>query len=134
MQLSQMEVRWAGVIGRALLPPGMLGGVVDQVDIGERWQDECRRSRWDGAFLCRLVLWLVWLAPLWMLRGFGTFGGLDEKARVEVLEAIFKSPRYLLRMAGLFLKLTATSVLLGDERALQQMQAYDTPRQLRVSK
>src|SRR3954452_2074303 len=124
MQLSQMEVRWAGVIGRALLPPGMLGGVVDQVDIGERWQDECRRSRWDGAFLCRLVLWLgwlgavvglrgvcavwgvlwlVWLAPLWMLRGFGTFGGLDEKARVEVLEAIFKSPRYLLRMAGLFL-------------------------------
>jgi hypothetical protein len=125
-----MEERWARVIGRALLPPGMLGGVVDDVDIGVRWQDEYRRSRWDGALLCRVSLWLVWFAPLWMGRKFSTFGGLDDQARVEVLEAILKSRRYLLRMAGLFLKITATSVLLGDERALRQIAAYDYPRSL----
>src|SRR5262249_13511932 len=121
-------------IGRALLPQGMLNGAVDDVDIGERWQDETRRSRWDGAFLCRVSLWLTWLAPLWMLRGFATFGGLDGKARVEVLEALLKSKRYLVRMAGLFLKLTATSVVLGDDRALRQIAAYDAPTQLRVRK
>jgi hypothetical protein len=134
MQLWSFEVRWARVIGRALLPPGVLGGVVDDADLGALWQDETRRSRWDGALLLRVSLWLTWFAPLWMLRGFSTFGGAGDK--VEILEALLKSPRYLVRMAALFLKLTATSLLLGDERALKQMQAYDYPRavQLRVQK
>jgi hypothetical protein len=136
MQLWSFEVRRARVIGRALLPPGALGGVVDDADLGALWQDETRRSRWDGAFLLRVSLWLAWWAPLWMLGKFSTFGGLDEKSRVEVLEKLLKSRRYLVRMAALFLKLTATSLLLGDERALRQLQAYDYPRavELRVQK
>src|SRR5262245_19357768 len=134
--MTAMEERWARVIGRALLPQGLLGGVVDDVDLGARWSDECRRSRWDGAFLCQLSLWPTWLAPLLMFRRFSTFGRLDDNDRVEVLEAILKSPRYRVRMAALFLKLTAASLLLGDERALKQLGAYDYPRpaQLRVLK
>ena len=31
MQLASFEVRWARVIGRALLPPGLLDGTVDDV-------------------------------------------------------------------------------------------------------
>jgi hypothetical protein len=136
MDLWPFEQRWAREIGRALLPLGMLGGSVDDVDIGERWADECRRSRWDAALLLHVSLWLAWLAPLWMGRALRTFGGLDKNARVEVLEALLKSPRYLIRMAALFLKLTACSLVLGDERALKQLGAYDydRPVQLKVMK
>src|SRR5262249_31331761 len=130
--VSGLEERWARVIGRALLPPGILDGVVDDSDFGALWQDQCRRPRWGGALLLRVSLWLAWLAPLWMLRRFSTFGGIEEKLRVEVLEALLKSRLYLVRMAALFLKLTATSLLLGDERALKQLSAYDHPLQLRA--
>ncbi len=129
MELRPFEQRWAQIIGRALLPVGLCEGVVDDVDFGERWQDETRRSRWDSALLLHVSLWLAWLAPLWMLRGLHTFGGLDEKRRVEVLESLLKSRRYLIRMAALFLKLTATSLLLGDERALKQLGAYEYARE-----
>ena len=136
MDLWPFEERWARVIGRALLPAGLLDGTVDDVDIGAGWRDECRRSRWDAALLLHVSLWLAWLAPLWMQRRLRTLGGLDEKARVEVLEALLKSPRYLVRMAALFIKLTACSLVLGDERALKQLAAYDygRPAQLRVIK
>jgi hypothetical protein len=136
MELWPFEQRWARVIGRALLPVGLLGGTVDDVDIGEKWADECRRSRWDAALLLHVSLWLAWLAPLWMGRALRTFGGLDDQARVEVLEALLKSRRYLIRMAALFLKITACQIVLGDERALKQISAYDYPRPvpLRVEK
>jgi hypothetical protein len=132
------EQRWARVIGRALLPKGILDGVVDDVDFGERFDDEYRRSRWDGALLVRVCLWLTWLAPLWMFRAFRTFGGLDANAQVETLETMLKSRRYLVRMAATFLKLTATMLLLGSDRALDHIGAYQPPRagivDLRVQK
>jgi hypothetical protein len=132
--VSGFEERWARVIGRALLPAGILDGVVDDSDLGALWHDEYRRSRWDGALLLRVSLWLAWLAPLWMLKRLRTFGGVDDKLRVEILEALLKSRFYLVRMAALFLKLTGTSLLLGDERALKQLQAYDYPLKLRAHK
>jgi hypothetical protein len=128
MEMFAFERRWARVIGRVLVPPGILGGVVDDVDLGERWADECRRSRWDGALLLRFSLWLTWFAPLWMFRAFHFFGGCDAPTQLDVLEKLLKSKRYLIRMAGMFLKLSATTLLLGDERALKQMGAYDYGR------
>ena len=110
---------------------------MSDVDLGERWQDECRRSRWDGGLLLRVSLWLAWWAPLWMGRGLRTFGALDDGKKVEILEALLGSRSYLVRMAAMFLKLTVCSLFLGDERALRQLSAYDLARppvQLRVPK
>ena len=128
MEMYGFERRWARVIGRVLLPPGLLGGVVDDVDLGERWADECRRSRWDGALLLRFSLFLAWMAPLWMFHSFHFFGGCSPETQLEVLEKLLKSKRYLIRMAGMFLKLSATTLLLGDERALKQIGAYEWGR------
>src|SRR5205807_5851791 len=81
MKLRSFEIRWAAVIGRALLPTGLLGGVVDDVDLGEAYRIECAEPPWYAALLLRFSLWLTWLAPPLVLRRFRTFGGLDRDAR-----------------------------------------------------
>src|SRR5262245_31130241 len=74
MQLWPFEVRWADEIGRTIAPRGLLGGVLDDVDLGARFADDCRESAWQTALLLRFSLWLAWLAPLWMHFRLRTFG------------------------------------------------------------
>ena len=129
--MTSFEERWARVIGRALLPRGLLAGVVDDSDLGALWRDECVRARWDGAFLLRLSLWLTWLAPLWLYGRLRTFGGLDARAQAAVLHRLLVHKQYLVRTTATFLKLTLCQVLLGDEATLAQLGAYQLrPRSL----
>lgn len=124
MKLRRFEVRWAETIGRALVPRGVLGGVVDDVALGEQYRLECLAPPWYGALLMRAGLWLTWFAPLWSSLRFRTFGGLDEAGREALLERLLESKSYNVRMAIMFLKITVCTLLLGDERALKQLNAY----------
>ncbi|HEX6838786.1 MAG TPA: hypothetical protein VF334_19545 [Polyangia bacterium] len=124
MTLFPFERRWAAAIGRALVPAGALGGSLDQIDIGARYAEECAISPWYVALIFRASLWLTWLAPLWLLGRAHTFAGVDDETRVVVLERLLKHPRYTVRMAGLFLKLTLCGLLLGDEPTLARIGAY----------
>lgn len=131
MRLRAFEVRWAAAIGRTLLPPGLLGGVVDDVDLGARFAEDLAASPWEAALMTRLALWLVWLAPLWpafwplFWRGrFSHFGALARDEQEALLEQLLVSPVYLVRTAALFLKLSFCSMLLGDVRALGRIGAY----------
>jgi hypothetical protein len=125
--LRAFEVRWAAAIGRAFLPNGLLGGVVDDVDLGARFAEDLLASPWEAALMTRLALWLVWLAPLCPLlwRGpLSTFGRLVPPDQAALLEQLLVSPAYLVRTAALFLKLSFCSMLLGDVRALARIGAY----------
>jgi hypothetical protein len=122
--LAGFERRWASAIGRALVPAGALGGRLDGIDVGARFAEECAISPWYVAIMFRASLWLTWLAPLWMLGRLHTFGGVDEATRVVILERLLKHPRYELRMAALFLKLTICGLLLADRPTLAQIGAY----------
>jgi hypothetical protein len=124
VRLASFERRWAAVIARALVPAGALGGALDAIDLGARYADECAVSPWQPALLYRASLWLTWLAPVWMSARPRSFGGLDGDERVALLERLMKHRRYLVRMAGLFLKLAICSLLLGDEATLAQLGAY----------
>src|SRR5579862_8568217 len=106
MKLFAFEVRWAEVIGRALVPRGVLGGVVDDVALGEQYRLECLDPPWYSGLLMRFSLWLTWFAPFWMSFRFRTFGGLDERAREATLEKLLVAKSYNVRMAAMFLKLT----------------------------
>lgn len=128
MRLRAFEVRWAAVIGRALLPPGLLGGVVDDVELGARFAEDLAASPWEAALMTRLALWLVWLAPrsplFWRRGRFASFGALARDEQEALLERLLVSPTYLVRTAALFLKLSFCSMLLGDVRALARVGAY----------
>ena len=124
MALAGFEKRWADTIGRTITPRGVLGGVADDVDLGAQFFEEHRDSPWQAAFLLRLSLWITWLAPLFVIGRFHTFGGLREDDRVRVLDKLLDSPRYYVRLAALFLKLETTTLLLGNQRALEYLGAY----------
>ena len=128
MKLRAFEIRWADTIGRALLPPGLLGGVVDGVDLGEEFRREALEPPWYAALLLRASLWLTWFAPLWAMGRPRTFGGLDGSARELLLEKLLDSRVYLVRATAMFLKLSACVLLLGDERVLQRVGAYEYGR------
>ena len=124
MRLFDFEVRRARVVLRSIVPASTLGGVTAELDLGERFAREHDGSPWQSAALMRFALWLVWLAPLVMLKGLHTFGGLEEAARVEVIERLLHMDAAWIRLAATFLKLTACVLALGDRRALERLDAY----------
>jgi hypothetical protein len=128
VRLLPFEADWVRAIARALMPPGTLGGVLDGIDTGARFDREMARSPWYAALGMRVSLWLTWLAPVWMLGHAQTFGAVDDTLKVEILEKLLKHPRYELRMAAMFLKLTLCTLALGDERVLRALGAYDLER------
>jgi hypothetical protein len=128
MRLRAFEIRWADAIGRALLPRGLLGGVVDDVALGEEFRREALEPPWFAALLLRASLWLTWFAPPWALGRARTFGGLDEAGRVALLEKVLASRVYLVRAMATFLKLSACMLLLGDERVMRRIGAYEHGR------
>jgi hypothetical protein len=119
VKLLGFERRWAQTIGRALVPAGALDGALEQIDLGQRYADECAISPWYAALLLRFCLWLIWLAPFPR-----TFGGIGAERRVETLEQLLKHRVYPLRMATMMFKLSVCSMLLGDEATLQHIGAY----------
>jgi hypothetical protein len=125
MKLRRFEVRWASLIGRALLPPGLLGGVVDRVDLGEAIRRECSQPPWYAALLLRASLWLIWFSPPLTLRRLGTFGGLDSAGREAALERLLDHKVYPVRATATFLKLSTCMLLLGQERVMSAIGAYD---------
>jgi hypothetical protein len=128
VKLRRFEIRWADTIGRALLPRGLLGGVVDGVELGEEMRRECLEPPWYAALLLRASLWLTWLAPPWALGRLRAFGGLDAAAREALLERLLASRVYLVRATTTFLKLSACMLLLGDERVMRRIGAYEHGR------
>ena len=132
MKLRQFEVRWAETIGRTLLPRGVLGGVADGVELGEEFRRECLEPPWYSALLLRLSLWLAWFSPIFFLRRFRTLGGVDAAAREAALEKLLVSRSYYLRLAAMFLKLTACTLLLGEEPTLLRIGAYDLAERKRA--
>jgi hypothetical protein len=119
-----MERRWVTTIADALVPPDALDGALRGIDLAARYDDECARSPWQPALLMRFSLWLTWLAPIWLYGRLFTFGGLDPRARVAVLERLLGHKAYAVRMAGMFLKLTICTLYFGDTATLAQIGAY----------
>ena len=124
MKLAAHERRWVAVIARALIPPGALGGNLDAIDVGGRYEEECAHSPFSAALLMRAALYLAWLAPVFVYGRLRTFGSLDAIGQASLLDRLLKSNRYAVRMAAMFLKLTICTLVLGDERTLRHIGAY----------
>lgn len=125
MNLLPFEIDWARVIGRAFVPQGALDGALDGIDAGARYAEECATSPWHAAIVMRLSLWIVWLAPLWLMARPRLFGSLDADAQARLLERLLAHRVYLVRTSAVFLKLLLCQVLLCDESTLAQLGAYD---------
>ena len=125
MTLTGMERRWAEIIGRTMLPKGILGGVVDEVSPGDRYAEETRTTASAPvAFLYRVALLMVWFCPPFMLTRACTFGSLSEAERVQALEALLSSRIYEVRMIATVLKITVCGTVLSERAVLVKLNAY----------
>ena len=124
MTLTRWEQHWAEVIGRTLIPQGVLGGAVDGVSPGERMAEETRTTAAPVAILYRIALLLAWFCPPFVLGRFCTLGSLSETDRVAALEALFKVKNYEIRMIGTVLKITLCSTVLSERSVLLRLNAY----------
>lgn len=124
MRLSSAETRMASVLARVLLPPGSLGGTVDADAGALRFAAQLERAPWWSALAIRFGLWLLWLAPLcaWPPRRFER---LDEQERVALCERLLAARAYAVRESVMLVKLSLCMALLGDERVLARLGAYD---------
>ncbi|MEZ4410465.1 MAG: hypothetical protein R3A52_28895 [Polyangiales bacterium] len=66
-----------------------------------------------GRFGFRAALWIVSLAPLFVIGRPALFASLEADDRRRVLAAVVKSPYLLFRGLGVFLKLAASMALFG---------------------
>ncbi len=125
MSLSLHEERRAAIIGRALFPADVFGGIRKDADLGLELGRSARAYPWWSALVLHFSLWMVWFSPILLRRRRQTFGGLPEADREAVLETLLSSPIYLVRQAADFLKLYLCVTFLGDLSLLQKLGAYD---------
>ncbi len=64
----------------------------------------------------RLAIWVVALAPIFVLKRFATIASLGVEDRERVISAIYASPYYVVRSAAIALKAIGSLFYCGDAR------------------
>jgi hypothetical protein len=74
----------------------------------------------------RFALWMVALAPVWLLGRFMTFSTLARAERTELLSRLLRHTNLVVRELSLLLKFAAAVALLGTP-SVRERSGYDTP-------
>lgn len=106
MSLTKLERSWARTALATMFPSGahprMPGA--DAIDGGALLDDVCRAVPARVALGLRASVWLIALAPLFVLFRLRTIVGLDDGAREKVVLALLSSRFYFVRQLTLLLK------------------------------
>jgi len=134
--MTRWEQTWAIEVLNAFTVEGAPGlnvapGEVDYIGTFSRMR---RGSTALAALALRLALWMVVLAPLWLLGRLGTFSALALRDRTELLSHLLSHRSFAVRELTLLLKLTAAMALLGtvSVRARTQYDAAQLTHDARV--
>jgi hypothetical protein len=120
--LTRWESRQARAALEAFAPSSTAG--VDHVAVFERIR---RASSRKAALGMRLAIWIVALAPLWVLGTVRTLVGIPLERRARLLGRLLSHRIYLVRELALLLKLNAAFALLGDP-AVRSRSGFDGGR------
>jgi hypothetical protein len=125
MKLLRLEQHRVGIIARALMPVGVLGGLTDNRDLGAEIGRQVALTPWYSAIVVRFAVWLVWFAPLWRMARLRTFGSLPLDVQYECLDKLARSNQYWVRESLMLMKLTTCMVAVGDTKVLTYLGAYN---------
>jgi hypothetical protein len=105
--LTATENRWAEAAFGAIFPsnahPKLRTGIVE-LDVPTFLTDLRSRVPYRSALGLRLAIWMVALAPIFVLHRFRTITGLDPKAREALVGALLVSSIYPVRQLVILLK------------------------------
>ena len=127
--MTRLEQGWAADVLTAFTEDEESGltpraGEVDYVSAFRRMR---RGSTTLARVGLRTALWLVALAPLWLLGRVATFSALPAPERTELLIRLLAHRSFVVRELTLLLKLTAAMALLGTS-SVRSRSGYDNVR------
>ena len=105
--LTRFEQRWARAALEAMYPSGACAALavgIGALDIEGFLGHARSRAPAEAAFGLRLAIWIVALAPLFVLGRARTIAAIPQADREEVLRALLRSPIYFVRQLVVFLK------------------------------
>src|ERR1019366_4051253 len=96
MKLTRLEDRWAEAVMGAIFPGSAESGLGDirAMDVRGFLHQLIRSVPFQAAFGLRAAVWLVALAPLFVLGRFATIVGLTVADRERVLASLVVSKSY----------------------------------------
>jgi hypothetical protein len=120
MKLTRFEDRWAEATMGAIFPGSTENGLRDirAMNVGGFLRQLMRSVPFQAALGVRLAVWLVALAPLFVLGRFATIVGLTSADRERVVSTLVVSKSYVVRSLILVLK-TMGALLYADDRAVR---------------
>jgi hypothetical protein len=114
-QLSRTELTWARDAFDAIFPSQPSGAPgVGAMNIEGYLQDTFARIPLEPVCGLRIAIWIVALAPLFVLGRLATIHGLSKPDRERVLVGLTMSPVYAVRQLVVALKAMAALLYAGD--------------------
>ena len=129
--LTRFERRWAHAAFETIFPGPERGSLPLGIqDMGlDAFLDETLTSLpFESAIGLRLAVWVIALAPLFVLRRFATLASLGAEERERVLGAIAGSSFYAIRSTVLALKAIGALLYCGDLRVRPLMIGTVAPK------
>jgi hypothetical protein len=123
MTLSRFESRWAEAAMEAIFPGSTEMGLSDirTMDVGGFLRDLMREVPWKAALGVRLAVWLVALAPLFVVYRLATITRLGLADRERVIAALVASRSYAIRSLVLVLKAVGALLYAADRGVRARM-------------
>jgi hypothetical protein len=123
VKLSRVESRWAEAAMEAIFPGSSEMGLTDigTMDVGGFLRDLMRDVPWKAALGVRLAIWLVALAPLFVVRRLATITQLGRADRERVVASLVASESYAIRSLVLVLKAVGALLYAADRGVRARM-------------
>jgi|HubBroStandDraft_5_1064220.scaffolds.fasta_scaffold343000_2 hypothetical protein len=130
MKLSRLEMSWAVASMGAIFPGSSEAGLADiqAMDLRGFLGQVMRVVPFQAALGLRLAVWLVALAPLFVLGRLRTIAGLSPADREKVVTRLVASRAYAIRSLVLILKTMGALLYAGDDAVRARMLVPSTPR------
>jgi hypothetical protein len=118
MKLSRLENAWATAALSAMFPGSSESGLegIEAMDVRGFLEDVMRTRPFRAALGLRVAIWMVALAPIFVLGRVATIAGLARCERERMLDALLANRTYVVRMLAMLLKAFGALLYAGDER------------------
>ena len=131
MKLARFEDRWADAAMGAIFPGSSEAGLSDirGMDVSGFLREVMRCVPFQAAFGLRAAVWLVALAPLFVLGRLATIAGLAVPERERVIQVLATSRSYVVRSLVMILKTMGALLYAGDGAVRARMAKPSAPAQ-----
>jgi hypothetical protein len=121
MTLSNLEARWAEAGLGAIFPGSSEMADIRAMDVRGFLSEVLSCVPFQAALGLRVAIWLVALAPLFVIGRFKTISGLTQPDRERVVAALVGHRSYTLRSLTLILKTMGALLWAGDDAVRARM-------------